>query len=267
MQLLITPLFHCTSCGARSCVSSLIYKLFKIPTLKTFKMKDQDKFKINVLKRIDFLEAKIERLENENRDLKSALHKQVDFGNRMTELIAEMDFLLGKKKLEIESLTNQLLCSSPDARSEADSNIVVDSFCLDLETPAQKMGFLELQKTRNQRKENYEKTVDGKFKCPYEDICDFVSAYQGNIKVHIRRHTNEKPFVCDICGREFKQRSACKNHMMTHPEMNAVKCKYCGRKISADNIENHMEKCSRRKSRKRKRSEAGSQRDDCASPQ
>ena len=219
-------------------------------------MNAQDKFKINVLKKIDFLEAKIERLENENRDLKSALQRQVDFGNRMTELIAEMDFLLDKKKLEIESLTNQLLCSSPDARSEADSNIVLDSFCLDLETPAQKVGFLELQKTRNQQKENYEKTIDGKFKCPYEDICDFVSAYQGNIKVHIRRHTNEKPFVCDICGREFKQRSACKNHMMTHPEMNGIKCKHCHRKLAAENIESHMEKCSNRPSRKRKRSEA-----------
>ena len=43
-------------------------------------MNVQDKFKINVLKKIDFLEAKIERLENENRDLKSALQRQVDKG-------------------------------------------------------------------------------------------------------------------------------------------------------------------------------------------
>ena len=221
-------------------------------------MNDQDKFKINVLKKIDFLEAKIERLENENRDLKSALQKQVDFGNQMTELIAEMDFLLGKKKLEIESLTNQLLVSAPDSIFEPDSEILVDSFSLDLETPVEKVGFMELQKERKRKyhKGSLQKTKDGKFKCPYEDICDFASAYHSNIKVHMRRHTDEKPFVCDICGQEFIFQQSCKNHVMTHPEMNGVKCKYCNRKISADNIENHMEKCSRRRSRKRKRSEA-----------
>ena len=37
-------------------------------------------------------------MESENRHLKLALEKQVSFGNKMTELISEMDELLEKKK-------------------------------------------------------------------------------------------------------------------------------------------------------------------------
>ena len=213
-------------------------------------MVDHKEIIVYSVKEIEFLEAKIERLENENRHLKSALKKQVSFGNKMTEMIAEMDELLEKKKLKIESLTSQLQIPPIDAKDE-----VFDDFCLDLEVPEQKNGFLELQKERKmmKQKSQFEKNQNGKFKCPYEDICDFVSAYPGNMRVHMRIHTNEKPYACDFCDKQFRSRSACKNHVMTHPEMNGVNCKHCHRKISRENIENHEEKCSIRPSRKRRR--------------
>ena len=215
-------------------------------------MVDHKNIIVYSLKEIQFLEAKIERLENENRHLKSALEKQVSFGNKMTEMIAEMDELLEKKKMQIESLTSQLQIPPTDAKTE-----IFDDFCIDLEVSERKIGFLEIQKERKMKKQKsqFEKNRNGKFKCPYEDVCDFASAYPGNIRAHMRIHTNEKPFVCDLCGKEFRFQSACKNHMMTHPEMNGVNCKYCHRKISQQNIESHMEKCSNRTSRKRRRTE------------
>ena len=88
--------------------------------------------------KIAFLESRITQLENENLTLKSVLNQQVNFGNKMTQMISEMDDLLEKKKLEIGSLTNQLL-AKPNIEE-------LNDFSIDLEGLESKIGFLEHQK-------------------------------------------------------------------------------------------------------------------------
>ena len=46
----------------------------------------------------EILESRVIALENENTALKSLLGKQVIFGNKMTQIVSEMDELLEKKK-------------------------------------------------------------------------------------------------------------------------------------------------------------------------
>ena len=99
----------------------------------------------------------------------------------------------------------------------------------------------------------FEKTKDGKFKCPYKDICTYTSRYRNNLRMHIYIHTGEKPYSCGICGRCFTQQSACKKHILTHPGMKGVQCDYCRIRISESQIEIHTAKCRTRRQLKRSR--------------
>ena len=203
-------------------------------------MQKEKKIEMSQQEKILALESKVTALENENANLKSLLTKQIVFGKRMTEIVSEMDELLEKKKLEIESLTNQLFVKPS----------------IDLANPISQIGFSEHQKRMKMEKDRlnkeFEKTKDGKFICPYKDICNYVTKYRGNLKIHMKFHTGEKPYRCDLCGRDFVLAQHCKKHMLTHPEMNGVQCNYCRIRFSESEIEIHQAKCRTRKQRKRK---------------
>ena len=211
--------------------------------------------------KIKILESRVAALENENEILKSMWKKQTLFGNRMTQIVSEMDDLLEKKKLEIQSLTNQLAAKSNT------SIRILDDFSTDLESTFIKSetgSFLEYRrqvKIRKERLENeFEKTKDGKFKCPYKDICDQVCKSRQNLRNHICLHTGERPYVCDICGRGFIQQTQWKRHMLLHPEMNGQNCKHCYRRFTESEVDSHQETCRKKKKyRKRKRSESDSE--------
>ena len=130
------------------------------------------------------LKQRNEFLENENSLLRSMLNQQATLGHRMTEIVAEMEKLLEKKKSEIESLTDQLHAPQPSLANDSNFQLA------ETEGPPNIVKVKELERTKN-----------GKFECPFKDICSHKAKHRANLEDHIRTHTGEKPFVCDICKR------------------------------------------------------------------
>ena len=47
------------------------------------------------------------------------------------------------------------------------------------------------------------------------DVCEKVFRYPSNLAIHMRIHTDEKPYECDVCEKAFRQLSNLKRHKRT----------------------------------------------------
>ena len=62
-----------------------------------------------------------------------------------------------------------------------------------------------------------------------------------NLKKHMRIHTNEKPYECDVCEKRFSESSALKRHVRIHTNEKPYECDVCEKRFTrASSLRDHM---------------------------
>ena len=62
------------------------------------------------------------------------------------------------------------------------------------------------------------------YNCTY---CDYSTPKRFLLSRHMKRHSDERPFMCNICEKGFIHSSELQSHMNTHTGIKKYKCKHC----------------------------------------
>ena len=82
------------------------------------------------------------------------------------------------------------------------------------------------------------------FKCNH---CDYASAVERNLKLHLKRHSGERAFKCNQCHYASSYPHHLKRHLKSHSGEKAFKCDQCQYAfVEASELKRHLKTHSAR---------------------